>query len=896
MNARRLTSLALTLVALIPDFSTLPAWPVPTLDPNFKPAITRDGGFLSSIAVQSDGKVIVAGGFNAINGVARDGLARLNADGSVDVSFDPGTGVCCGSGIGPSDLGGSVSALAIQKDGKIILGGSFSTIQGVSRKGLARLNTDGTLDDTFEPGSGVGVGPASSGPSPVSTVVLQPDGKLLVGGSFTSVNGVARNGLARLHPNGSVDTSFDPGSGLYDTPGVAGRAAVLALLGDGRILVGGSFQLLDDSGRNGIGRLNPDGSRDDTFVPYLLRLGPGGLPPASVDGMVVQTDGRIVISGLFDTIDAETRNGLARLKVDGSVDLAYNPEIDIASGETFTVLCLQADDKLIALRRFNDDTGEPRVALARLNTDGSLDRTFSTVFLEAGEARRLQVSGFAAQPGGKWLVAGALSAGTVPIHRAIARLNANGDLDDSFNPRLEVAEGSTSHVLAVAIQKDGNVLVGGTFARVDGSVRNRLARLKRDGSLDSAFAPFIEVGDLPGFVSSILVQDDGKILIGGLFTSINGASRNSLARLNEDGSLDNSFNIGSGTSAIDALGQVSISRVSALALQPDGKVLVAGDFTQLNGVPVSWLARLHSDGSVDTKFAPSLGPCWDCAPPDIRWVAVTGDTNIFISGLFTRVEIYVVNGLARLYSNGSADAWFNSPIRADEEVSAMALGNDDKVVVAVARADPAGGPDQGRLVCIKADGTLDPDFNAEAVVSDGSSPTPISTLRFDPAGRLIIGGQFVSVGSTPRRGLARFNPDGSLDQNFDAGTGFAKGIFDDPRNLRARVTCLGVQDDGGIIVGGDFAVVNNQVRLGLARFQAEQPGSRPVIRSWARAADGSFAMTISGEAGRTYRVQGSRDLRTWSDLGTVTGAATPQPFTDVGAKSLPSRFYRVVAP
>ena len=117
--------------------------------------------------------------------------------------------------------------------------------------------------------------------------------------------------------------------------------------------------------------------------------------------------------------------------------------------------------------------------------------------------------------------------------------------------------------------------------------------------------------------------------------------------------------------------------------------------------------------------------------------------------------------------------------------------------------------------------------------------------------------------------------------------------------FRLRVAGIARQDDGGLLVGGNFSVANGQLRLGLARFQAEPPnqigGSRPVIHSPVRAADGTFSMTVSGEAGRAYRVEASADLRTWSAIGNVTGAATPQPFSDAGARSFPYRFYRVVA-
>jgi uncharacterized delta-60 repeat protein len=893
MNAFRLPIRELTFVAALTCLAGAPAQPVPKLDPNFKPAITRDGGFLSAAAAQSDGKIIVAGGFNAINGVARNGLARLNNDGSVDPAFDPGGGVCCGLAPGPTALSASVSAMAIQDDRRIVLGGSFSTVGGMSRPGLARLNVDGTLDLSFNPGSGLGAGPGTQGLAPVSALVVQPDGKLLVGGSFISVNGVARNGVARLNSNGSVDTGFDPGTGLLAAL-TSGWAVALALQTNGQVLVAGSFQYLSDAGRNGIGRLNADGSLDP-YAPSLLQLQTGG--PVSINGMAVYTNGSVVLSGSFDTLDsAWTRNGLARLKPDGTMDPNFDPNIDSASGESYTVLGLQADNKVIAFRQFIDATGSHR-AIARLNVNGSLDQTFNLLYLEAGDAGSLQVAGVAPQVGGQWLVAGSLTTGAAPAHNGLARFDSAGHLDNLFNPRLEIAEGSASHVLAVAVQKDGKVLVGGTFDRVDGTNSSRLARLNRDGSLDAAFAPGVGVGGLAGFVSAILVQDDSRILIGGLFRTIKGASRNSIARLNTDGSLDSTFDVGSGTSAQDPSGQETVGRVSALALQADGKVIVAGDFSQLNGVPVAWLGRLNNDGSVDTSLQIGFRwPCDTCTTPDVRNVGVLSDGKIVIGGTFDRIEISFFNGLARLLTNGPVDPQFVPPVQATDEVTTLGVASDDRLVVALLTPNATGGASRGRLLRFNADGSSDSGFTPADVLGDGTPGAPISALGFDTAGRLLIGGQFASVGNTPRSGLARLLTDGSLDTAFDAGAGFAQGVFATPSALHARVTVIGFQDDGGIIVGGNFAAANNQVRLGLARFQAEPPTSRPVIRSWALATDGNFSLMISGDAGRTYRVQGSGDLRTWTELGNVPGGAAPQPFTDLTAKGLSARFYRVVGP
>ena len=193
--------------------------PIPTLDANFRPVITRIGGSVSALAVQTDGKLVLAGAFNAINGIGRNGLARINPDGAVDLTFDAGAGACCSTAVGQTQIAGPISAMALQPDGKLVIGGSFESVNGTPRKGLARLNANGTLDTSFNPGAGLDAGQASLPLGVVSAIVLQPDGKVLIGGSFTGVSGVNRTGIARLEANGSVDVSFNPALVATDDQG-----------------------------------------------------------------------------------------------------------------------------------------------------------------------------------------------------------------------------------------------------------------------------------------------------------------------------------------------------------------------------------------------------------------------------------------------------------------------------------------------------------------------------------------------------------------------------------------------------------------------------------------------------------------------------------------------------
>jgi len=318
------------------------------LDNTFNPGAQ---GNIFALAVQADGKILIGGDFTSLGGQTRNRLGRLNADGTLDGAFNPGVG---------GEIFPTVYCLAVQADGKILVGGEFTTLGGQSRSGIGRLNADGTVDTTFNPGV--------DGDSPsVYSLALQADGKILVGGGFTSLAGLTRNYIGRLNTNGTLDTAFNPNpdwvvfslavqtdgkilvGGEFETLGGQARANIgrlnatgsldtsfnpgatgsiypavysLALQADGKILVGGDFTTLGGQSRNNIGRLNSNGTLD-TFNPEAGDF---------VESLAVQTDGKILVGGAFTTLAGQTRTHLGRVNADGSLDGTFNPTV---SGSDF---------------------------------------------------------------------------------------------------------------------------------------------------------------------------------------------------------------------------------------------------------------------------------------------------------------------------------------------------------------------------------------------------------------------------------------------------------------------------------------------------------------------------------------------------------------------------------
>ena len=348
-----------------------------TADDAFDPNIDKEGSYevnVTSIVVQPDKKILIIGHFTTVGGVARNNIARLNPDGSLDETFNPEnplgdsgeiTSIALqpdgkilvdghawlGDDDGPTTMifrlnpDGSLyesfnvnvekcnvcsaSSMALQPDGKILIGGFFTALGGVPRNSLARLNPDGTLDEDFDPNvDGVSI----------ETILLQPDGKILIGGEFSTVGGVARENIARLHPNGSLDGDFDP------QPLMIRWVRSIALQTDEKILVGGKF--FPALGEIAMVRLNSNGSLDDTFNPDV-----GVWDEENGFGLIdcfgVQSDGKILIGGHFDTVGDTDRRFLARLNPNGSLDDPFDPQISCIGyclGSSVTAIALQSDD------------------------------------------------------------------------------------------------------------------------------------------------------------------------------------------------------------------------------------------------------------------------------------------------------------------------------------------------------------------------------------------------------------------------------------------------------------------------------------------------------------------------------------------------------------------------
>ncbi len=254
------------------------------------------------------GKILIGGNFTAFNGNSRFHIARLNADGSLDSNFNPGLG-----------LNGPATSLVVQTNGQAVIGGQFTSYNGTNVVNVARVNADGSLDLTFNPGTGPDGG--------VNAVAVDASGRVIIGGAFDHVAGLVRGGVARLNGDGSLDTTFDPGIGTYNPDtGSTDPVRALAVQANGQLLVGGSFAFVEMTPFNGVARFNADGTVDTAFGTFGATNGTYNLLTGiqdSVNAITLQPDGNILIGGDFQNINQVRRVGIARLYSDGSLDTSF---------------------------------------------------------------------------------------------------------------------------------------------------------------------------------------------------------------------------------------------------------------------------------------------------------------------------------------------------------------------------------------------------------------------------------------------------------------------------------------------------------------------------------------------------------------------------------------------
>jgi uncharacterized delta-60 repeat protein len=731
------------------------------------------------------------------------------APGDLDLSFS-------GDGLDIEALGSGGNddgyAVAIQPNGKLVVAGS-AVSSGKTFCSVTRFNPDGSLDPTFD-GDGIVLVSATevfANSFVCSAVALQTDGKIVVAGS---TSGSFIGTIVRLNPNGSLDLTFD-GDGRLPLTVFIDAVAIQA---DGRIIAAG-YSGTGSSEDFAVVRYNPDGSPDPTFDGDGRATTDFFSSEDIIKAVTIQPDGKIIAAGYSYSGTANTGYdyALARYNPDGSLDPTFDADgratTHISIADRVYSVALQSDGKIVAA---GYSGGTEDFSAVRYNPNGSLDPTFD------GDGKLLMpvLSGgdicyaMSIQSDGKIVMAGSSSTGS-GTDVAIVRLNPDGSPDASFDGDGKMTTpilNGNDFAYSVAFQTDGRIVAAGYANHRDSNFNYNedtfVVRYNPDGSLDPSFdldgKSITDLGVESSVAQAVAIQPDGKIVAAG--SSHDGLHPNfSIVRYNADGSLDPGFD-GDGKITTVIGSSSSSSAANAVAIQSDGKIVVAGFGLDNGGDPDFAVVRYNPDGSLDLTFdgdGKVLTPVLNLT--DIaQSLAIQPDGKIVVGGYSSFSNGGETGVLVRYNADGSLDTSFDGdgklttlPVSSADHINAVAIQTDGKIVAA--GTGLVGVQLEFLLLRYNPNGTPDTSFNGSGRILTPilNSQDKINSLAIQPDGKIVAAGSCLNNSSDYQFALARYNPNGSLDPTFD-GDGKATTVL----GYGGIAESVAVQADGRIIAAG----------------------------------------------------------------------------------------------
>ena len=524
----------------------------------------------------------------------------------------------------------------------------------------------------------------------------------------------------------------------FNTNGMNGDVLALALQTNGQILAGGNFTAVGPTPVGSLARINTDGSLDTSFLDGLAGAN------AAVNSLAIQTDGRILLGGAFTSIDGIQRNYLARIMTDGTLDTSFNP----GSGADNTVDAV-VETFIGGVRRvyiggaFGTVNGSTSPGLARLDADpadnkndGAVDGNFNIGSGFDGQVYAIAVYPTNSIYSGKVLVGGSFAHYNSVLATNLVRLNVDGSLDTNFNANL--GSGPNDIVQALTIQLGGQVLVGGRFTNFNSTVINHLCRLNTDGTLDTNFVAALGAGT-DGSVSAITLQPDDRILVAGNFGHANGLTRNHITRLLPTGAADPTINFGGGANG----------NIDAMVVQPaDDYIVIGGAFTAYDGQSDPGIARIYG-GSETGSGAFSFS---------------SGTFEVNENGVFAPITIIRTGGTSGTNADGSGVIAVQFAAAGG---SAVPVTNYAPVSTTV--DFPAGEVQETVLVPVFDDGVITSNLTVNLTLAN---ETPPATNGTQPTATLII-------------------------VNVDSAIAFSTGFYTQAKNTQTGVAVIDVLRLGG---------------------------------------------------------------------------------------------------
>lgn len=562
-----------------------------TADPTWTPSFGNDVG---AVAVQADGKVVIAGAIYDNNGILQQRrLTRLHADGTVDGDFNP-------------DIDEVIHSIAVQNDGKILICGAFITVNGMPRRSLARLNSDGTLDTSFDP-QVLGPQPFVGYRSSILSIAIQDDGRIIIGGEIESIGGVSREGAARLNSDGTLDASWHP-TGL-------GTAYCLTIQGTTGKCIVSSQEVVLGLQINHLARLNNDGTVDATYLSSGM--------DTFIYSMAAQSDGKLIFNG---------GSGTARLLADGEPDPSFDSGAPTVGAFT---LAIQVDGKVLlaggygsftvdgttvrgVARMFNDPATHsltvPSASRVEWLRGGSAPETTQVIFdVSTDHGETYSPLGFGTRISGGWELTG-LS--LPPVCQVRARARTSGGYYNGSSGLVDAAAsfGEAAAPEIVVQKADGtNIVDGGTsaFGMAEiGATVDRTFVIRNTGSavltgivatVDGANADAFTISTPP---ATTLGAPSGSTLLMISFTPTTGGAKTAVLHIASNDADESPFDItlaGTANSAPTFAGMTINTVQGKASAIAEAKILLRASDADGQAVTITDVAPFSEQGVALTR-------------------------------------------------------------------------------------------------------------------------------------------------------------------------------------------------------------------------------------------------------------------------------------------------------
>ncbi|MDI1256058.1 MAG: T9SS type A sorting domain-containing protein [Flavobacterium sp.] len=777
-------------------------------------------------AIQTDGKIVVVGLCKTDRfDTAKGFIVRTNADGTLDTTF---------SDDGKVQYEGlpQLSAVEIQSDGKIVVGGDYGS--------LFRFNADGTNDVSFADSNIDGISRIAA------DIAIQADNKILA--IYRKLDNNLGSGdveIIRYNINGTLDTTFNTTGSSVTNFGFDEDPRSVIVLSDGKILISGDYYQSSTNNKFFYIRYNANGSYDTTLNSTgKVAYGYTSVTYIQSFGTIVQSDGKMISAGVLTFGTNGDAIYAARINTNGTFDTTFSNNAGTYTANIPTCAMynhngrvkMRSDGKFIIsdIEDTNND-GKLNIVLHSVNANGTTDTTFGTsgaVTLDFfGNDDTIADFNFS----GNTIY---LSGNTLETFKknniVLAKLTTTGALDPTFSAdgtaMINITDRKANDTAKCIVrQSDGKILVGGAsfFALQD---YFSVVRYNTDGTIDTTFGENGKaIINAPGHVNSIAIDASGRIVVTG------GDYVIAVARLTNNGTIDTSF----GTNGIYDFGSLSFAaEANSVAIQANGKIIVAGSLPDFNNGDSNYmLARFNSNGTLDSSFGSSgistLGSVTSQSET-YNDVKVQTDGKIVAAGsLYNGQDYDMVVG--RYNSNGSLDTTFNGnglstySSAGGDYYDGMALQADGKILITGAVNDEDGGIG---VIRFTTTGALDTTFGNNGFATNIISAAPsagVSIIVMDNQKIVVtgsIGGEDINLAVT------RFNNDGTIDTTFGNNGSFTSQIADPGYEFPIGSFIFGnniyvgssVYNDVSDLSAGDFGVakyyLDSQLSTGTSAIEA----------------------------------------------------------------------------